>query len=162
MLLEQDGGDVTPVYDRGKPINGMILLEDSEAVTHVEIKVRLPSYFLSEARLLSLCVQVEGKLETLSSEAGGHSVSLLNNRYVIWPKRGSHSAQSCSPTSLPFAIVLPSTFKDAGSEYSLPPSYEPISSDFHDGFFVKTSYSLRVTATRSVGLKFASVSRSTE
>ncbi|KAF6755773.1 hypothetical protein DFP72DRAFT_989896 [Ephemerocybe angulata] len=134
ILNEQEEGIDYPSYGRHGPINGTLLVDDSEMVTEVEVKI-------------------EGKLDTTTSETGGKSTPVLRERHILWSKQnaGPSNAPSC-PSQLPFAFGLPSTFKDGDADRPLPPSY----SVFCHGvptLFLKTTYTIRIAVTRVVHQK---------
>ncbi|SJL10153.1 uncharacterized protein ARMOST_13537 [Armillaria ostoyae] len=103
VLTEQEDGIATPSYGRGGKIQGGILLERPEDISHVKLKI-------------------EGKLDIMGSSSGARSISTLSRSVTLWDCDRAVNA-SCS-TSLPFSLLLPLRFEDSGQSYPLPPSFQ--------------------------------------
>jgi len=126
ILNDQHEGATVPSYGRQALISGSLVLEQSESIVEVAIKVK-------------------AKLDTTISEAGGQSVKLLSDNYTLW----SHQSQlsgSC-PSQIPFSMLLPATFMHNDETSPLPPSYNA-------NFFavptllVRSSYNIHIIISR--------------
>ncbi|KAF9533074.1 hypothetical protein CPB83DRAFT_845774 [Crepidotus variabilis] len=101
-LSEQEEGCSIPTYGRGGVISGSLSLEAPDNVAEV-------------------VAIVEGKIQTTFSEAGGGTLKIFKDRYTLWSR--SPLAHDIFPSSLPFAFILPTTFKHGDEETPLPASY---------------------------------------
>jgi hypothetical protein len=89
--------------------------------------------------------QIEGKLESTFSEAGGGTHQLIKERFSLWTRPcGSHNV---CPGELPFGFMLPSYFKHNNENIPLPSSYLQHFVDVPT-LFLKVSYQLRFIITR--------------
>ncbi|KAJ2917041.1 hypothetical protein MD484_g3397, partial [Candolleomyces efflorescens] len=132
LLGDQEEGAESPSYGRHGDINGTLLLDESETVTEVELKI-------------------EGKLDTTISEGGGKSTTLIKQRHVLWSKQPS-APNAPPPTQLAFSFSLPGTFRDGAENKPLPPSYH-VFCHGTPSLFLKTTYSIRIAITRVVHQK---------
>ncbi|SJL03791.1 uncharacterized protein ARMOST_07148 [Armillaria ostoyae] len=103
LLTQQEDGILSPVYGRMGSIAGAVLLSSSEVI--IEVKI-----------------QLEGRLHFLSSECGSRTVTTVSETYTLW-NCSRAEIESC-PSSLSFSFYLPSAFKDGGSNYPLPPTFQ--------------------------------------
>lgn len=126
VLNDQEESAEIPSYGRQGLVNGTICFQNPENISEVVIKV-------------------EGKLETIISEAGGKSVKLLNTQYKLWTSRESQS--STCPAQVPFAVIIPTCFEDGDTTRPLPPSFHVMYRGV-PSLFVKTSYNIHIIVTR--------------
>lgn len=97
-------------------------------------------------------MQIEGKLETTFSEAGGGTQKLMKEKFSLW-SRPSASHDVC-PGEIAFGFILPTCFKRGNNEAApLPPSYLQHFIDV-PCLFLKVSYQLRFVITRVPYSKF--------
>jgi len=143
-LFEQEDDAKIPTFGRRGLITGTIYLENHELIYRVVLKVSSMLFVPLQWKLTSL-VQVEGKLESTSTERAANSTEILNHRYTLWRKK--HEDSTC-PTLVPFSCVLPSTFKHGDSEHPLPPSFTSHSPAFPT-LFVRSHYSVRVCVEKA-------------
>lgn len=135
LLHEQDADAAEPTYGRNALVHGAILLEDSATVTEV-------------------VVELDGKLETTISDAGGKSIRLASKKYSLWSKssEASTSRTTSCPPQLTLNIAFPATFLDNGEDRSLPPSFH----GFYKGarsVFARVVYCLKIKVKRTVNVK---------
>ncbi|KAK0223715.1 hypothetical protein IW262DRAFT_1447533 [Armillaria fumosa] len=132
ILTEQEDGIATPSYGRGGKIQGGILLERSEDISRVKLKI-------------------EGKLDFMGSSSGARSISTISRSVTLWDcDRAEHA--TCS-TSLPFSLLLPLRFEDGGQSYPLPPSFQYYQSGV-PGLLITSVYTLMVSVSRDVSAEF--------
>ncbi|KIM43282.1 hypothetical protein M413DRAFT_444097 [Hebeloma cylindrosporum] len=126
ILNDQHEGVTVPSYGRQALIHGNLVLEKSESILEVVIKV-------------------EAKLDTTVSDGGAQSSKLLNDSYTLWSHRSQPSG-TC-PSQIPFSMPLPATFKHNGETSPLPPSYN---AGFFSvpSLFVRSSYNIHVIISR--------------
>ncbi|KAK0188949.1 hypothetical protein F5146DRAFT_1225624 [Armillaria mellea] len=103
LLMQQEDSISSPVYGRMGSIAGAILLSSSEGI--IEVKI-----------------QLEGRLYFMSSECGPKTVTTVSETYTLW--NCSRAAIESCPSSLPFSFYLPQVFKDGGTSYPLPPTFQ--------------------------------------
>ncbi|KJA21231.1 hypothetical protein HYPSUDRAFT_140969 [Hypholoma sublateritium FD-334 SS-4] len=116
----------TPTYGRRGVISGNILLERSETVLDVVLKI-------------------EGKLDATISNGGSESVKLFADTYTLWSHTTSQGLPC--PSQLPFNILIPSTFQHNGQNIPLPPSYN---ASYYNlpSLFVRAGYQLHFIVSR--------------
>ncbi|GLB38618.1 hypothetical protein LshimejAT787_0504830 [Lyophyllum shimeji] len=124
-LFEQPHGVDMPIYGRRGTIHGTVYLEDLDRITQVSVKV-------------------EGKLDTIISEGGSKSITLLSRGSTLWRKGTSEEF----PNLIPFSCVLPPTFRYNDSETYLPPTYRASHPGF-PAFFIRINYSISIYVTRA-------------
>jgi hypothetical protein len=90
---------------------------------------------------MSLQFQGRFKYSLSGYNASSRSIKTVDEKYVLWNSEG------LAPSSIPFSVIFPSTFKDGSLEASLPPSYE--TSDTFSGVSVKSEYGLKVIVKTS-------------
>ncbi len=76
---------------------------------------------------ISLCSdtlppKLEGRLQFLSSERGSRTVATVSETYTLW-NCSRTEIESC-PSSLSFSFFLPPAYKDGGTSYPLPPTFQ--------------------------------------
>ncbi|KDR82874.1 hypothetical protein GALMADRAFT_238508 [Galerina marginata CBS 339.88] len=128
VLNEQEDGATIPSYGRQAIISGQMLLEQSESIVEVVLKVK-------------------AKLDTTISEAGGHSTKIIDDTYSLWSSSSTSAQRSTCPDQIPFSVALPATFKYGDKMVPLPPSYN---AEFFQvpSLFVRSSYTLHFVITR--------------
>ncbi|PBK99448.1 hypothetical protein ARMGADRAFT_985075 [Armillaria gallica] len=102
LLTQQEDGISSPVYGRMGSIAGAVL-SSSEGI--IEVKI-----------------QLEGRLHFLSSERGSRTVATVSETYTLW-NCSRAEIESC-PSSLSFSFSLPPAYKDGGTSYPLPPTFQ--------------------------------------
>ncbi|KAF8908861.1 hypothetical protein CPB84DRAFT_1766171 [Gymnopilus junonius] len=130
ILNGQEDGATMPAYGRQAIISGNLLLEQSESIIEVVLKVK-------------------AKLDTTISEAGGTSIRLVDDSYTLWSQSLSSSTgqKTTCPDQVHFSARLPITFQHSGKTYPLPPSYS--ASYFAiPSLIVRSSYTLHFIITR--------------
>ncbi|KAH9480633.1 hypothetical protein JR316_0007233 [Psilocybe cubensis] len=101
-LSAQDDNASLPVYGLSDVVEGTVELTKTEAVTCVEVKI-------------------EGRLKLKEIAEGGTAIAkLCLDTALLWVK--DQSRTEC-PTSLQFALALPSTFEYEEKTYPLPPTF---------------------------------------
>lgn len=117
-LSEQEDDAKIPSYCQRGLVQGTIHLEDRELISDVVLKVIL--YYGVWRMLLSTSVQIEGKLDSLSTEGGGNCVRFLNDHYALWKSKDRNT--HC-PSLIAFSCMLPLTYDHGRSRVPLPPSF---------------------------------------
>ncbi|KAL4064166.1 hypothetical protein V8B97DRAFT_1988871 [Scleroderma yunnanense] len=126
-LSGQDGRASLPVYGQGTSIQGIVDVYKNEGIVSIE-------------------VQIDGilKLEQVAG-AGTCAYNLCSCKNILWIKDRVHDVPC--PRSLPFSLVLPTTFSTGDKTYPLPPSYEAHLSGL-PGFRAFVSYTLTVVVVK--------------
>jgi hypothetical protein len=147
ILNEQHEGATIPSYGRRALITGNLVLEQSETIVEVIIKVILRPLplFVLQINFVYTRFQVKAKLDSTISEAGGQSIKLLSDNYTLWSNRSQPSG-SC-PSQIPFSMLLPATFTHNGETLPLPPSYNA-SFFVVPTLLVRSSYNIHIIISR--------------
>ncbi|KAG5638677.1 hypothetical protein H0H81_011057 [Sphagnurus paluster] len=124
-LFEQEHGVEIPTYGRRDEITGTVYLQAPERVTQVVLKI-------------------EGRLNTIISDGGSRSITVLSRSHTLWRKESSQGISNV----IPFSYLLPSHFTHAGSERPLPPTYYVGSSGI-PALHVRSDYTIAISVTRS-------------
>ncbi|PPQ92855.1 hypothetical protein CVT25_004343 [Psilocybe cyanescens] len=102
-LTAQDDNATLPIYGSSDAVEGTVELTKTEAVTSVEVKI-------------------EGRLKLKEIAEGGTAIAkLCLDTALLWIKDRDNI--QC-PTSLNFALALPSTFEYEDKTYPLPPTFD--------------------------------------
>lgn len=131
VLHNQEDNVRMPSYGRGAPIAGSVLFDSSSNVYEVVL-------------------EIFGKVETMSSDGGAKTTTVVNNRRVLWSDCQKNG--QC-PSQIEFSVRLPTTFRDdQGEERPLPPTYAV---DFHGipALYVRTSYFIQFLIARNLSKK---------
>ncbi|EIW74690.1 hypothetical protein CONPUDRAFT_147670 [Coniophora puteana RWD-64-598 SS2] len=120
VLRDQLPGSVQPIYGRHGFICGYLVLHDITDLVEVSIKLV--------------------GIKSLGITAFGTAVKsiFLEESYTMWT---ASSAEPC-PDTIPFALVWPPTFSDAGQTRPIPPSYKC------EGLSSSLSYEFTVTLSK--------------
>ncbi|KAF5388842.1 hypothetical protein D9757_005605 [Collybiopsis confluens] len=122
-LREQDEDVEIPVYHQQGHLIGSV-------------------YHRSTENFLQVLLKVEGKLKlnVMGQNSGSSSVKIVEESYELWSK--SPETPIC-PATLHFVTMLPSTFREGGKEFPLPPSHK-ISLPGIPGLASQCSYTLKI------------------
>ncbi|KAJ7283964.1 hypothetical protein C8J57DRAFT_1171957 [Mycena rebaudengoi] len=119
LSKQQDSIDL-PVYGSGGLVEGTIELSKTDGISTVQVKV-------------------EGRLELKEIAEGGHiDTKLCLDTVLLWIKDGNNAV---CPSSLQFALTLPTTFTHEGRSYPLPPSHSAKLKGL-PGFYATIDYSV--------------------
>ncbi|KAJ7167778.1 hypothetical protein C8R46DRAFT_1350721 [Mycena filopes] len=101
-LSAQHAGIDLPVYGAAGVVEGAVEIFKTEHISAVEVKV-------------------EGLLRLIETAEDGRSdTTLVSETAVLWTQEANNSV---CPLTLPFSVTLPTTFKEDGETYLLPPTY---------------------------------------
>ncbi|KAJ3570108.1 hypothetical protein NP233_g4618 [Leucocoprinus birnbaumii] len=131
VLYNQEENIKLPAYGREAPIAGSILFDSADDVCEVVL-------------------EIFGKVETMSSDGGAKTTTVIDNRRILWSDSLKNGRCPCQ---IEFSVRLPATFRDDhGEERPLPPTY---SVDFHGipALYVRTSYFIQMLITRNLSKK---------
>jgi len=114
-LEGQDDHATLPVYGYSASVQGTLDINKRDGITSVEVQVsqyRNRGHHDSDTGSF----QIEGtlKLEELA-EGGTANCKLCFNKSILWVKDRIYEAPC--PSSLPFSLLLPTTFSDGGRTY---------------------------------------------
>ncbi|KAL0960782.1 hypothetical protein HGRIS_005803 [Hohenbuehelia grisea] len=119
VLQDQEDDARIPSFGRHAVVSGSLCLEQPEVVSEVIVKL-------------------EGRMDLTISEGGSKSHSLVNDSFTLW--RSSTCQDSC-PSTIPFSIIIPSSYEDGDRSRPLPPSYD-VAFPGVPGLFAKVVYNL--------------------
>ncbi|KAF5373014.1 hypothetical protein D9758_001621 [Tetrapyrgos nigripes] len=127
-LTEQAGDAIMPVYPQRGVVSGTIHLGSCHHISEVLLKF-----------------QGRFKYSLSGYNASSRSIKTVDEKYVLWNL--DISSQGTAPSSMPFSVIFPFTFKDGNDEAPLPPSYE--TSEALSGVSAKSEYKLKVIVKTS-------------
>ncbi|KAF9483491.1 hypothetical protein BDN70DRAFT_873780 [Pholiota conissans] len=126
ILNDQEEDATIPVYGRRGLISGNLVLEKSENILDVVLKV-------------------EGKMDATITDGGGNTTKLLADTYTLWSHTSSQD--STCPSQIPFSVLLPASFKHKGTSVPLPPTYNVAYYNL-PSLFVRCGYQIHIIVSR--------------
>ncbi|KDQ25454.1 hypothetical protein PLEOSDRAFT_1019990, partial [Pleurotus ostreatus PC15] len=128
VLNEQEDGVRVPSYGRHAVVSGAICLENPSIVEEVTVKL-------------------DGRMDLTISEGGSKSHKLVNETYTLWSRKDATAEQPICPYSVPFSLLIPSTYEEGDKTRPLPPSFDTAFPGV-PGLFAKCIYTLVVTIVK--------------
>ncbi|KAK7449658.1 hypothetical protein VKT23_013132 [Stygiomarasmius scandens] len=129
ILTEQEDDAQIPVYTQRGVVSGTVHVDSCHHISEIVLKFR--------GRL---------RLGLTGSNAASRTIKTVDEKIILW---SFHSPlDGPCPSSIPFSVVFPATFKDGRNSFSLPPSYEA-SYNGIPGMSAKSEYSLKVVVKTS-------------
>ncbi|KAJ7268850.1 hypothetical protein B0H12DRAFT_1009679 [Mycena haematopus] len=124
IFKNQDQSSNIPTYGRSSSVCGEIGLENPECVSSVSLKL-------------------EGRINLSSSDCGSIVQKIVEERRMLF----DHAKSGRCPSVVGFALPFPTTYKDEGKVYRIPPTYETVCLG-SPLIVVKCSYRLTFTITK--------------
>ncbi|KAK7043212.1 hypothetical protein VNI00_008566 [Paramarasmius palmivorus] len=126
ILENQREGTSEPEYGRRSAVSGSIVLHQPSVITEVKVRLR-------------------GSVEFLTLSQGFAQKDLCDETQVLYDKEAEST--EC-PSSLPFSLIMPSTFQHGQKHYPFPPSYD-VQLFSENIQYAKVAYFLTVMVTKS-------------
>ncbi|KAF7376266.1 putative UTP--glucose-1-phosphate uridylyltransferase [Mycena sanguinolenta] len=124
IFKNQDKSATTPTYGRSSSVCGELGLENSACIATVTLKL-------------------EGRINLSSSDCGSIVQKIMEEKRVLF----DHAKSGRCPSVVGFALPFPTTYKDDGKVYKIPPSYDTVCLG-SPLIVVKCSYKLTITITK--------------
>ncbi|KAJ7160037.1 hypothetical protein C8R46DRAFT_361703 [Mycena filopes] len=129
-LKEQPDHALLPTYAHNDLVTGTIFIQGCESVTEIVLKLY-------------------GRLD-LAASNGGHQTELVNDTYTVW----HNNLRFQCPSTIPFSLIFPSTFKDGENTWPLPPSIR-ITPPGKPFVYVKCFYTISVLVSTALHPRFS-------